>query len=65
MELNIGEELIIENDKYKCYEIFSPQNCWNCDYYRKNLLNNKECEFKCNSDNRKDNKTVFLKKIID
>ena len=63
MEPEINKDYIIDKIKYKCLEIFSVQNCWTCDYYRYNLINNKKCEFICNSDDRKDKRTVFLKRI--
>ena len=63
MEPEINKEYIIDNQKYKCFEIFSVQNCWNCDLRRTNLINNKKCDFKCNSEERSDNKIVFLKKL--
>lgn len=33
MEPKINSEIIVDNIKYRCYEIHSVQNCWNCDLY--------------------------------
>lgn len=65
MEPEINSEIVVDDIKYRCYEIHSVQNCWNCDLYAINSINRKKCDFKCKPEERQDNKMVFLKKIYE